>query len=92
MLYTYGRAIVGVDILIKTVTCAENHLIIKLMGTGMIVQSLYFIYTMLFILKQRSKEYSERKRKGIKMLWFKAMNKKDFDGMDSYKRGGSKVL
>ena len=74
LLYIYGRIILGIPVTInKLLNCDANPIIQKFFGTGLIVQSIYFIYQMIFILRARSAEYSERKRKGIKMQWFSAL-------------------
>ncbi|CDW79729.1 UNKNOWN [Stylonychia lemnae] len=84
MLYIYGRMILGVPVLIKTIACDANPLIQKFFGSGLILQSVYFIYKMAFILRARSAEYSERKRKGIKMQWFSALTQEQISQVDLY--------
>jgi len=41
--------------------------------------------TMVSILKARSAEYAERKRKNIKMKWFTALTREEIDKVDAYK-------
>ena len=84
MLYTFGRLFLGTSVWIRTVTCPSNHLIIKLLGLSLILQSFFYIYRMVFILKQRTAEYSERKRKGIKMQWFAPLSKEEIAKVDLY--------
>lgn len=36
MFYTFGRLFLGVSVLIRTITCPSNHIIIKCLGAGLI--------------------------------------------------------
>ena len=45
---------------------------------------------MLFILKARTAEYSERKRKGIKLRWFQELTKEEVSQIDLYNSKGRK--
>jgi len=82
----FGRAILGMPVLYRCWACPSNHIIVKLMGTGLILQSLYFIKQMIFILIQRSNEYAERKRKNIKMKWFVSLTKEEILKIDAYNK------
>ena len=63
LLYMFGRVFLGFPVLYRTWVCESNHIIVKLMGTSLIAQSLYFIRKMISMLKSRAKEYAERKSK-----------------------------
>lgn len=45
---------------------------------------------MIFILKARTAEYSERKRKGIKLRWFNELSKEEIAKVDLYNAKGKK--
>lgn len=77
VLYMFGRLVLGTPVLIRTWVCDANHIMVKFMGTGLFAQSFYFITKMVSILKSRSREYAERKRKNIKMKWFTSLTKEE---------------
>ncbi len=52
----------------------------------MIAQSVYYMPQMISILRQRANEYAERKRKGIKMYWFKPLTPEQIDKIDAYNK------
>jgi len=81
-----GRIVLGLPVLYRTWACTANSVIVKFMGTGLIAQSVYFIYTMVAILKSRANEYAERKMKNIKMKWFTALTKEEIAKIDAYNR------
>jgi hypothetical protein len=81
----FGRGILGMPMLYRTFTCEANHIIVKLLGVGLVLQSFHFMRTMVSILKSRSAEYAERKRKNIKMKWFTALTREEIDKVDAYK-------
>lgn len=56
------------------------------MGSGLFIQSIYFIITMISILKSRAREYAERKKKNIKMKWFTSLTQNEVASIDSYNR------
>jgi hypothetical protein len=82
----FGRMVLGLPTLYRTWTCPSNHIIVKLMGTGLILQSINFIMTMVKILKARASEYAERKAKNVKMKWFTPLNKEELDKIEAYKK------
>ncbi len=43
ILYIFGRVGLGLPVLYRTWVCPTNHIIVKLMGTSLIAQSLYYI-------------------------------------------------
>ena len=43
VLYIFGRTCLGLPVLYRTWMCDTNHIVVKLMGTGLILQSIYFM-------------------------------------------------
>ena len=82
--------VLGTPVMFRAWTCETNHLIVKIVGTGLFVQSIYFIVTMVSILKSRSTEYAERKKKNIKMKWFTSLTDKEVAMIDSYNKKNQK--
>ncbi len=70
----------------RTVTCQENNIFLKILCVGLALQSYYFIIKMVSILKMRMVEYTERKRKGVKLRWFHALDQKVLQSMECYSR------
>lgn len=77
VLFIYGRVIVGTGVCMKTITCEENNVIIKILCAGLALQSYYYISKMVGILRSRIMENAERKKKGIKLRWFTSLSQKD---------------
>ena len=90
VLYMFGRVFLGLPVLYRTWMCPSNHIIVKLMGTGLIAQSLKFIYQMVFILKARANEYAERKAKNIRMRWLDPLTKEELAKIESYNKKNNK--
>jgi TLC domain len=65
ILYIFGRTGLGLPVLYRTWMCDSNHVIVKLMGTGLVMQSLFFMRQMVSILKSRINERGERKTKKV---------------------------
>lgn len=86
----FGRIFLGLPVLYRTWVCPTDHIIVKIMGSGLIAQSLQFIYTMIFILKARAGEYAERKRKNIKMKWLVPLTKEELAKIDAYNKKNQK--
>lgn len=86
VLYIFGRVILGIPILYKLLICEYNPLLQKFLGTGLIVQSFYFVSKMGSILKARAAEYAERKKKGVKYSWFKELTPEQVAKIDLYNR------
>lgn len=84
VLYLIGRLIGGTAIVIRTWSCAASPLVVKITGTGLLLQSIHFSITMVSILKSRAAEYAERKRKNVKMRWFTALTKEEISKIDAY--------
>lgn len=90
VLYIFGRTFLGLPNLYRTWMCESNHIVVKLMGTGLIMQSLYFMRQMISILKSRANEHGERKSKNIKMKWFTPLTKEEISKIDAYNKKGTK--
>lgn len=60
----------------------------KFLGLALYLQSFHFIIRMVSILRSRSIEYAERKRKNIKMKWFVPLTKEEVAKVDSYNKKG----
>lgn len=84
MLFIYGRIILGTSVVIRTVTCSENNYLVRLASLGLAFQSYFYINRMIKILRQRTKEYSERKKKGIKLRWLTNLTKQEMSQLDYY--------
>ena len=82
----FGRGILGIPELMRTWTCDSNHIVVKLMGTGLMLQSMFFISQMFSILKSRANEYAERKAKNIKMKWFVALTSTEVSQINAYNK------
>ena len=91
MFYIFGRIGLGIPVTIRTWLCPANHIVVNLMGTLVIVQSMYFVYTMVFILRARNREYAERKSKNIKMKWFTALTPQELSQIDAYNKKKTKA-
>lgn len=90
VLYIFGRLFLGIPVLYRTWMCPSNHIIVKLMGTGLVAQSLMFIYQIVFILKSRSNEYAERKAKNVKLRWLDPLSKEEVSKIDAYNKKNAK--
>jgi len=86
----FGRLFLGLPVLYRTWMCPSNHIIVKLMGTGLIAQSIKFIYQMFFILKSRAQEKAERKAKNVKLRWLDPLTKEEIAKIDSYNKKNAK--
>jgi len=79
LLFIYGRILLGTPVMIKTFMCVHNNMLIKMAGAGLLLQSYHYIYKMVGILKSRAREYSDRKRNGVKLQWFTALTAKQIE-------------
>lgn len=70
VLYIWARALQGTPTWIKVLQCPSMTPLIKFCMIGLVCQSYYFIYTMIFILKKRWDDLAIRKANGIKLQWF----------------------
>ena len=82
-LYTYGRLFFGSRVVFDT-WLSPCNVFVKICGTGLLVQSYYYIFYMAALLRTRYNERSERKKKGVKLQWFSVT--KDLDKLDYTKR------
>lgn len=86
----FGRSILSLPLLYRAWICPTNGLIVKMMGTGIQLQSLNFMITMVKILRSRAVEYAERKQKNVRMRWFEPLNKEELDKIEAYKKKPNK--
>jgi hypothetical protein len=70
--------------------CDANHFFVKMMGSGLIAQSLYFMVQMVSILRSRAIEYAERKSKQVKMKWMTPLTNEEISKIDSYNKKNAK--
>lgn len=70
LLYIYYRLLKGIFIVYDTVACPVGHPIIKLIAIGMAVQSYFYVFRMVSILKSRFVEMSIRRKEGVQLFWF----------------------
>jgi hypothetical protein len=68
-LYITARIIFATFNLIYTLYCMNNLLIVKIGGSWVVFQSYKYTFNMISILKNRKKEYLERKSKNVKLYW-----------------------
>ena len=80
----------GSSLLFRTLTCQENHFIVKLAAVGIVGQSYFFFGRMLKILQARWKEYSERKVRGVKLRWMTPLSGKEIQKVDAYNKARGK--
>lgn len=89
-MYIFGRLCLGMPVLYRTWLCDANHIIVKLMGTGLIAQSVNFMFQMVSILRSRAIEYAERKSKQVKMKWLTPLTNEEITKIDSYNKKNAK--
>jgi hypothetical protein len=70
--------------------CDANHFFVKMMGSGLQAQSLYFMVQMVSILRSRAIEYAERKSKQVKMKWMTPLTNEEISKIDSYNKKNAK--
>lgn len=75
--YTLARLIFGFKIVVFTVFCMDNLLLVKIAGTVVWLQSFVFMFRMAGILKTRYEERKARKGSGIQMFWFRVNEELD---------------
>lgn len=92
ILYIFGRLFSGLPLLYRTWICDANHIVVKLMGTTLVVYSVKFMIQMVSILRARANEYAERKSKQVKMKWLKPLTNEEISKIDLYnKKKGKKA-
>lgn len=82
--YLIARCVYGTKVVIFTVVCWDNLILVKLAGIFIWAQSILFSKRMVHLLRHRYREFSERKRNNIGLFWF-SHNKKVED-LDYYKK------
>ena len=70
LLYIYYRLFIGLFAVLNCAGWSGNHPILKFLSVALIVQSYFFIYRMISILKKRYHELKQREKVGIKLSWF----------------------
>lgn len=74
--YIFGRCILGLPIVTRTVTCEHTNIFIRLVCIVIALQSYYFVFQMVGIIRNRWNEYALRKKHGIKFNWL-SINKEE---------------
>uniref|UniRef100_A0A7S3CUH1 TLC domain-containing protein n=1 Tax=Strombidium rassoulzadegani TaxID=1082188 RepID=A0A7S3CUH1_9SPIT len=77
LLYIFGRMIIGPFSVYNTCICKQNPLATKLASVALTLQSVFFIFQMLSILRKRFKEISMRKARRVKSRWFDPLTKEE---------------
>lgn len=89
LLYIYYRLFKGLFVVWNCAGCGNgNHPILKILSVGLAVQSYFFIYRMIPILKNRYKEMKQREKLGIKLNWFS--HNKEVEQCEYYARSAKK--
>ena len=83
-LYIISRLVFGLPVIMLTVFCEGNLILVKITGAFIWLQSVFFTYKMISILKFRYAEYKERSEKNIQLWWFE--HNKQIDDMEVYKK------
>lgn len=72
LLYIYYRLFKGIFVVWNCAGCQNgNHPIIRILAVLLAVQSYFFVYKMVSILKGRLNEKAERDKLGVSLYWFK---------------------
>ena len=84
VLFAFGRIVFGLKAVYKNVSCEHNHLIVKLSSCGLILHSIYFIVTIIGILRKKLHFRRQRKILKIELRWFQPLTSKEMEklGMD----------
>jgi hypothetical protein len=69
-LYIYYRLFKGIFVVYNTVSTPNGHPIVKAIAIGVAIQSYFYVYRMVSIVKNRMKEMKERKKGGVQLYWF----------------------
>ena len=79
ILYMFGRIIMGGYQVWTVCHCESANLAIKFGGSAVLIQSIYFCFTMWKIMKNRFREISNRKLNQVKIRWFTPLNKMELE-------------
>lgn len=89
LLYIYYRLLKGIFVVWNCAACQNgNHPIIRLLSVLLAVQSYFFIYKMVSILKGRFSEKAERDKVGVSLFWFN--HNKDVEKLTYYKKSAKR--
>lgn len=86
MLYIYGRILLGISVVSNTCLCIHNHFMVRFCSFGLLLQSIFFVFQMIGILKKRFKEISLRKLHRVKSRWFDPLNKEELEKLGLNKK------
>lgn len=75
-LYCTGRVFMGTYQLWKICSCESSHIILKLSTTALAVQSYFFVYNMIPLMKDRIGTIVSRGKLGIKSSWLAPLESK----------------
>jgi len=87
--YLIARMIYGTRVIIYTVFCKTNLIIVKAAGIFVWVQSIIFSRRMIHIIRHRYLEYVERNEKGVCLFWLS--NNKKIEDLEYYKKSLTKA-
>jgi len=82
-LYIYGRLYIGAPHIFKTAISENSVMGVRIFATMIELQSIYFMYQMIFIVKQRYEEYKDRKEKKVVLYW--CSHNKDAERLSYFK-------
>lgn len=87
ILYIYARFFAVAPVIYLTLTCGENHIILKMACIGLLCQSIFFIFQMYKTMYRRYSEVLARKNHKIKLNWFTPLDKMQQEELELiYKR------
>lgn len=75
LLYIYYRLFKGLFVVYNTVACPVGHPVVKAIAVGVAIQSYFYVFRMVSILKSRLKEMNERRKADVSLFWW-SHNKK----------------
>jgi hypothetical protein len=86
-LYCTGRVFMGSVQLYRICTCESSHAILKISTTALAVQSYFFVFSMLPLLRDRIDTILNRRKLGIKAAWLAPLDIKQLKrlGIDPHK-------
>jgi hypothetical protein len=73
VLYVFARTVFCTPIVYQTVGCQSNHIFLKVSCLGLFLQSVFFVFQMVGILRKRTQEIMKRKQLGIKFSWLEPL-------------------
>jgi len=70
VLYIFGRCLIGSPVIYKVVSCTSSNFLVRAVAGVLALQSYYFVFKMIRLLRHRFRSYALRKSHGIKLHWF----------------------